>query len=211
VSGLVYGLLWVLFNGIIRVFLGFRVQGYDKFPASGGVIIAANHASYSDIPILGCAVKRRVFFLGRSNLFPNAFFSWVLRRLGWIPLKTNRLDRKAFTQALSLLNEGKAVAIFPEGSRTEDGGLQPGRPGIGYLVAESQCQVIPVYISGTFTVLPPGRVWPKRYPVSVTFGEPLSFTPIERGGRAKDYYEHVGKTVMEHIARIGGSYPPTCT
>jgi 1-acyl-sn-glycerol-3-phosphate acyltransferase len=121
------------------------------------------------------------------------------------------LDRKAFTQALSLLAEGKAVAIFPEGSRTEDGELQPGRPGIGYLVAESQCQVIPVFISGTFGVLPPGRAWPKRYPVSVTIGEPLSFAPFEREGRAKEYYEHVGKTVMEHIARLGGRNPPTCT
>lgn len=204
-SGVIYGVLWLLFNSFFRIFLRLRVFGSEHFPRTGGVIVAANHASYSDIPVLGCAIWRRVFFLGRSNLFPNAFLKWALKKLGWIPLKTHRLDRKAFGEALNLLNSGKPVVIFPEGSRTEDGALQPGRPGIGYLVAESQCQVIPVFISGTFTVLPPGAKWPRLVPVSVIFGKPLKFSKIRNEARPKEFkefYEQVGQTVMEHIAQL---------
>ena len=201
-SGLIYGLLWVLFNGFFRTFLRLRVFGSEHFPRTGGIIVAANHASYSDIPILGCAIRRRVFFLGRFNFFSHILINWVIQRLGWIPLKTHRLDRKAFGEALNLLNNGKPVVIFPEGSRTEDGTLQPGRPGIGYLVAESQCQVIPAFISGTFTVLPPGAMWPRFVPVSVTFGKPLSFPKFQKNGRAKEFYEQVGLSVMEHIAEL---------
>jgi len=202
VSGVVYGVLWLLFNSFFRIFLCLRVFGSEHFPRTGGIIVAANHASYSDIPVLGCAIWRRVFFLGRSNLFPNTFLNWALKKLGWIPLKTHRLDRKAFGEALNLLISGKPVVIFPEGSRTEDGVLQSGRPGIGFLVAESQCQVIPAFISGTFTVLPPGATWPRLVPVSVTFGKPLSFSKIGNDGRSKEFYEQVGRTVMEHIAQL---------
>ena len=207
-SGIVYCLIWLACNAVFRFFLRLQVQGHEHFPREGGIIVAANHASYSDIPILGCAIRRRTFFLGRSNLFPNAFFKWALRRLGWIPLKTHRLDRKAFGEALNLLEEGKPVVIFPEGSRTENGALQPGKPGIGYLVAESECQVIPAFISGTFTVLPPGGRWPKLFPVTVNFGKPMTFSKPHNRERVKEFYDYVGKAVMHQIAQLGRVVPP---
>ena len=208
-SGLVYGLLWVLFNGLARVLFRFRKEGVQHFPESGGVIVAANHASYLDIPLLGCAIPRRVFFLGRASLFPNRYLSWALQRLGWIPLKTHRLDRKAFGRALSHLQRGEPVVIFPEGTRTEDGKLQPGKPGLGYLVAESQCQVIPAYISGTFNVLPIRSRWPRLYPIRVILGKPLKFSKVDNEDSLKTFYEKVSISVMDHIARLGGVTAPT--
>lgn len=207
-SGVVYGLLWVLFNGLARLLFRFRTEGDHHFPKVGGVIVAANHASYLDIPLLGCAIPRRVFFLGRENLFPNRFLNWAIQRLGWIPLKTHRLDRKAFGLALSHLRAGKPVVIFPEGTRTEDGILHAGKPGLGYLVAESQCQVIPVYISGTFNVLPIRSRWPRFYPVRVIFGKPLKFCKNEENN-LKAFYEKISGCVMDHIARLGGVPAPT--
>lgn len=207
-SGVVYGLLWILFNGLGRLLFRFRIEGSQHFPKTGGIIVAANHASYFDIPLLGCAIPRRVFFLGRANLFPNRYLNWALQKLGWIPLKTHRLDRKAFGQALSYLQAGKPVVIFPEGTRTEDGSLQIGKPGLGYLVAESQCQVIPVYISGTFTVLPIQARWPRLFPLRVVFGKPLKFCKDE-GKSVKSFYEDVSLTVMDHIAQLGGVPSPT--
>ena len=207
-SGVVYGLLWVLFNGVGRLFFRFRTEGVLHFPRTGGVIVAANHASYLDIPLLGCAIPRRVFFLGRATLFPNRYLRWTLQKLGWIPLKTHRLDRQAFGQALSHLQAGDPVVIFPEGTRTEDGALHLGKPGLGYLVAESQCQVIPAYISGTFKVLPIRSQWPRLFPIRVTFGKPLSFRKDE-GDSSKAFYEKVSVTVMDHIARLGGVSSPS--
>jgi len=208
VSGVVYGLLWVLFNGLARLLFRFRTEGSQHFPKTGGVIVAANHASYLDIPLLGCAIPRRVFFLGRDSLFPYRYLNWVIQRLGWIPLKTHRLDRKAFGRALSHLHAGEPVVIFPEGTRTEDGALHLGRPGLGYLVAESHCQVIPAYISGTFKVLPVRARWPRLYPIRVTFGKPLKFSKDEASS-SKVFYEKVSMSVMDHIAELGGVSAPT--
>lgn len=207
-SRVIYGLLWVLFNGVARLLFRFRTEGVHHFPKTGGVIVAANHASYLDIPLLGCAIPRRVFFLGRDNLFPHRFVNWALQRLGWIPLKTHRLDRKALGVALAHLQAGEPVVIFPEGRRSDDGALKRGKPGLGYLVAESQCQVIPVYISGTFKVLPVGAQWPKFYPVGVTFGKPLDFQKDDEG-TVKAFYERVSLSVMESIAQLGGVSSPT--
>ena len=206
-SGVIYWGLWVLFRLVAGLLLRFRTDGEEFFPKAGGVIVAANHASYLDIPLLGCAIRRRVVFLGRANLFPNRFLSWVLQRLGWIPLKTNRLDRKAFGVALDYLKSGIPVVIFPEGSRTEDGLLHRGRPGIGYLVEESQCQVIPAYISGTFKVLPVKAKWPRLFPVSVSFGKSVCFSKGETINK-KYEYEQIGRSVMDHIAQVGGITSP---
>ncbi|MDH4193527.1 MAG: 1-acyl-sn-glycerol-3-phosphate acyltransferase [Nitrospirota bacterium] len=207
-SGVVYWLLWVLFNGLARLLFRFRAEGINHFPKTGGVIVAANHASYLDIPLLGCAIPRRVFFLGRDSLFPYRYLNWVIQKLGWIPLKTHRLDRKAFGRALSHLKAGEPVVIFPEGTRTEDGTLRLGKPGLGYLVAESQCQVIPAYISGTFKVLPVRARWPRPYPIRVTFGQPLKFCKDEDSS-FKAFYEKVSVSVMDQIAQLGGVSSPT--
>ncbi len=206
-SEVIYWLLWLLFKGLGRLFFRFRTEGVQHFPMTGGVIVAANHASYLDIPLLGCAIPRRGFFLGRATLFPNRYLKWALQKLGWIPLKTHRLDRKAFGQALSHLQAGKPVVIFPEGTRTEDGVLHIGKPGLGYLVAESQCQVIPAYISGTFKVLPIRSQWPRLFPIRVTFGKPLNFCRDE-GDSSKAFYEKVSLAVMDHIAQLGGVPSP---
>lgn len=142
------------------------------------------------------------FFFREVQFISQCIFQLGLTALGLDSLKTHRLDRKAFGEALALLNKGNPVVIFPEGSRTEDGFLQPGRPGIGYLVAESQCQVIPVFISGTFTVLPPGAKWPRLVPVAVIFGKPLNFSNVQNERRPKEFYELVSQSVMEQIAQL---------
>ena len=148
----------VFFNLFSRVFLRYQDHtGQEHIPRKGGVLFAANHASYSDIPLLGCGIPRRVAYLGRATLFPNRFFNWALRSLGWIPLKTDRIDRKAFGEAISLIKAGKPVVIFPEGTRSQDGHLKKGKPGIGVIVAETQCQVIPAYISGSHEGVTDGR------------------------------------------------------
>lgn len=97
--------------------------------------------------------------------------------------------------------------IFPEGSRTEDGQLQPGRPGIGYLVKESQCEVIPAYISGTFKVLPVKAKCPRLFSVFVAFGKSVDFTTGETLNK-KQEYEQIGRTVMDNIAQVGGVSTP---
>ncbi len=135
----------------------------------------------------------------------------MLRSLGWIPLRPERWDRRAFQCAVDLLKAGKAVVIFPEGTRTPDGSLQPGKPGIGMIVAEAQCPVIPVYIDGTYQVLPMGASWLRLHPVTVRFGKPLDFRRDVEKYQGKELYKHISQTVMDRIAelsRVGQSAAP---
>jgi 1-acyl-sn-glycerol-3-phosphate acyltransferase len=208
VSGVVYGFLWILFRVLAWLLFRFRTRGVEHVPRRGGLLIAANHASYLDIPALGCGLPRRVAFLGRHDLFPVPGLRWTCQWLGWIPIRLSRLDRQGFGKAIGLIKEGKAVVIFPEGTRTEDGALRPGRPGIGVIVAETGCPVVPAYLAGTHDVLPPGAGWIRLRPITVTFGKPMDFTADAQRLNGKDFYRHVGRTVMARIAELGQVAPP---
>ena len=202
-SSVVYAILWVLARTVARLFFGFRVVG--SVPKQGGLLVAANHASYFDIPLLGCGMFRRAWYLGRSDLFVPGV-KGILQWLGWIPLKLGRLDRKAFDRAIALIKAGKVVVIFPEGGRSLDGRLRNAKAGLGMIVAQTGCPVVPAYLKGTFDVLPTGAKRPRFHPVSVSFGPPLSF-PGENT-QTKAFYQEVSRIVMERIAALGGVAPP---
>ena len=202
-SNIAYGMLWVLARVVGQIWFRYRVQG--EVPRTGGILIAANHASYLDIPLLGCGMKRRAWYLGRSDLFPIPVLSSILRSLGWIPVRLGRLDREAFSKAISLIRSGKVVVIFPEGGRSRDGRLGKPKAGIGVIVAQTGCPVVPAYLKGTFDVLPTGASWPRRRQVVVRFGDPIQFETGERKEKAaqKRFYEQVSQTVIEQIAALG--------
>ena len=202
-TNIAYGILWMLARAVGRIWFRYRVEG--DVPATGGLLVAANHASYLDIPLLGCGMKRRAWYLGRNDLFPVPVLKGVLQSLGWIPVRLGRLDREAFGKAISLIRAGKVVVIFPEGGRSRDGDLRPPKAGIGVIVSQTGCPVVPAYLKGTYDVLPTGAWWPRRRPVTVRFGAPLWFETGERKDKAenKRFYEMVSRTVIEHIAALG--------
>lgn len=204
-----YWVLWFLFYVLGRLFFRYRTIGREHIPQQGGVLIAANHASFLDIPLLGCGIPRRVAFLGRQDLFPIPGLNRTLQWLGWIPIRLDRLDRTGFGKAARLIKAGKAVVIFPEGSRTPDGTLKPGKPGIGTIVAETGCAVVPAYIAGTYEALPMGSARLRFHPVLVTFGKEMDFTVnVPRDSGKKEFYRHVTRTVMAQIAELGHVAPP---
>lgn len=206
-STVAYGILWLLANAVGRLLFRYRVEGREHIPARGGLLIAANHASYVDIPFMGAAVRRRMWFLGRQDLFLPGLRAAV-QWLGWIPIRQDRLDRGGFDKAIRLIKDGKIVVIYPEGSRTPDGALTRGKPGIGVIVAEAGCPVIPAYLSGTRAVLPLGGRWLSLHPVRVTFGAPIDFADAAQRSSGKDFYKHVSRTVMGRIAELGQVAPP---
>ena len=204
----VYWLLWLLFNVIGRLCFRHRVIGREHIPESGGVLVAANHASFLDIPALGCGITRRAAFMGRQDLFPVPGLRWACRELGWIPIRHDRLDRGGFARAISLIKGGKVVVIYPEGTRTKDGTLGSGKPGIGVIVEETGCPVVPAYIAGTFEAWPMDSLRIRLHPITVTFGKPLDFSLDRPRYAGKKFYRHVSRTVMERIAELGQVPPP---
>jgi len=206
VSSVLYGILWICSRIIGWLFFHYRVVG--AVPQTGGFIVAANHASYLDIPLLGCGMRRRAWFLGRSDLFPVPGLGAICQWLGWIPLRTGRWDRDAVGKAVALIKQGKVVVIFPEGSRSLDGRLQSPKPGIGVIVAQTGCPVVPAYLKGTYDVLPAGTMWPRFSPVTVFYGEALTFSRNGESVESKQFYQEVSRTVMDRIASLGGVEPP---
>jgi 1-acyl-sn-glycerol-3-phosphate acyltransferase len=160
------------------------VTGADNIPASGGAILAANHLSVVDSVFLPLMLDRPVTFSAKAEYFTA---SGPAARLWAAYLKaTNqlRMDREGpraaqdtLEAALALLQEGKLFGIYPEGTRSPDGRLYRGRPGVGWLALRSGLPVIPVALAGTRQVLPPGRVIPRPGRIEVKIGKPLDIAP----------------------------------
>src|SRR2546422_10235503 len=111
---LLYWSTWIVVRLLARVLFRLKIAGQEHLPKTGGVIVASNHASYLDIPILGCGMSRQAWFLGRVDLFHGPM-GMVMRWLGWIPIRRERVDRKGFDEAIRRLRAGQAVVIYPEG------------------------------------------------------------------------------------------------
>ena len=202
-GGILYALFWVFFNVLARLFFRLRVIGRHHIPKEGGVLIAANHTSYTDIPFLGCAMRRRANFVAKAELFDNPILGWFYRITAGIPIKRDSISRDKLNEAIRRLNSGKLVVIYPEGARSKDGQLLPGMQGIGLVVATTGVPVVPAYIAGTDKVLPVGSKWIRFYPVTILFGEPLDFSGlIKQSLSQKEMYKMISDKVMEGIRKL---------
>jgi len=158
--------------------LSLRLIEVENVPDNGPLLVASNHLSNADPIILEAAFPRPLFFVGKSELFRNPFFRWVLHRFGGIPVERGTPDRAAIRRARAVLEQGIALGIYPEGVRSRTVALLKGLPGAGLIALQSRAPVLPVAIYGTefFPVngeIPPRR--PKNLPrgVTVRFGSPF--------------------------------------
>lgn len=193
-----------LLGFILKVVNRIQVLGLQNVPKTGGLLIASNHASYIDPPAIGSLCRMRtIHFMARSTLFENWFLGWFLRGVGVIPLDRERGgDLKAMKTAIQLLHGGGAVSLFPEGTRTPDGNLQPARPGIGFLVAKGDAPVVPVYIHGSYEAWSKNSGGLKRVPVTVIFGRLITQEEIRGLGTGREAYAKIGDLIMSRIAEM---------
>ncbi len=190
--------------------LGFRRReaGWEHVPLTGPVILAANHDSLMDPPLVGASCPRPISYLARESLFANPLFGWVLRRVGSVPVDRDGASGKGLKTILERLLEGDGIILFPEGTRSTDGRLQRGRPGIGLVVLKSGAPVVPVRVFGTFEAFGRHRKVPRWSPVAVRFGEPLRFEAKVNEARSaprprvKELYQEVADEIMAALARL---------
>lgn len=143
-----------------------RVRGAEHVPQTGGFIVAANHASYADPPLVGSFLDRPLYFMAKEELFRFPPLGALLRRVNAFPLQRKRTDVGAYKNALDLLAQGEGLLLFPEGSRQKNGLFGHPKPGVGHLALKSGCPVVPAYVGST-------RNWWKFAALSVNFGPPL--------------------------------------
>ena len=197
-----YLLGYSLSKAIAKTFFNYRVIGAENMIEEGPCIIAANHCSYLDPPLVGVACKRAIHYLARKSLLDVPILGPILPQLNVIPVDQRNADRSALMGAIRVVRNGGAVLIFPEGTRSPDGRLRPAQPGIGMIVAKTGAPVVPVIISGSFEALPRGEVIPRPREITLRVGLPITLHASEKNSRV-DYPNVSGQifTALNKLAQ----------
>ena len=204
--GLIYLISHYLVWGAFGFFLRFSVRGLENVPREGALLVASNHLSYLDPVVVGNAFPRELHYMAKSDLFEIPLFSSLIRFYNAFPVERGRADLKALETTLRLLKEGKAVLIFPEGTRSRTGRLQRAKGGVGVIAYKAKVPVLPTYISGTQKVLPPGRAIPRLSKVEVRFGKPVPLQDLYDMEEDKRVYILIAERITAAIAALGGEW-----
>jgi 1-acyl-sn-glycerol-3-phosphate acyltransferase len=190
-----------------RFFFNFRVIHGERLLETGPVILAANHQSYFDPPLVGICSRRDVYYLARKTLLDVPFLGPLLPHINVIPVDRDGNDMSALKKIIRLVRAGNGVVLFPEGTRSPDGSLQRGRGGIGLIIAKSRAAVQPMRIFGSYEAFPKGAGRITLSPISVVVGKPIYFTGEDLdarrlGGDERLLYQNLSDRVMAAIAEL---------
>jgi cytidylate kinase len=174
-----YWLVYSLARLFFKIFFRLRIYGLKHFRPGPG-LIAANHSSFYDPPVLSISCPEEVHFLGKGSLFRVPLLGWLIRILNTHPVSKGGADIQTLKLMIQLLKEGKKLIVFPEGSRSEGGQLQPLERGIAFLAQKSNATIFPAYLRGTFEAWPRSRKFPKLVgKITCVFGTPIEWDDFE--------------------------------
>ncbi|MES2273116.1 MAG: (d)CMP kinase [Chlamydiota bacterium] len=172
---IVYTLARLFFKTCFRL----RIYGLEHF-RPGAAILAANHTSFYDPPVLSISCPEEVHFLARGSLFDIPLLGRLIRILNSHPVERGASDTQTFRRMIQILEEGKKLILFPEGKRSPDGELQPLERGLSFLVQKSRCGIIPAYIAGSYEAWQKTQKVPKFFgKMAVVFGSPIEWEEFE--------------------------------
>jgi 1-acyl-sn-glycerol-3-phosphate acyltransferase len=186
-----------------RILLRVKIIGRDNVPSSGPFIVASNHISYYDPPMVGSFIRREVNFMAKKELFRNPIFAALIRYFNSHPINRNGFDKTAIDSALKILKSGQGLIIFPEGTRARRGDFLPVRPGIGLIAATSGAPVIPTYIQGF------NKLWAciiGREKAIIIYGKPLTRDRLAAYGQDKEGYRKLAEEIMGQIRALKEAY-----
>lgn len=182
---------------------GLEVKGKDNIPAEKGVIIASNHISYLDPPLIGAALPRRATFMARKRLFTMPILGWFMKRYA-ISVDRGKTLPSTVKGAIMRLKNGELLVMFPEGRRSVTGELTEGKRGIGMIASHSRATVVPTLIIGSNKALPVDAKWLKRAKVFVIFDKPIDLSTIK--GEGNKFYENISQEIMRAIGELKKRY-----
>lgn len=190
-----YNFCRIIFGIIFTVFFRWQIKGVENIPKNGGVIIAANHISLWDPPVVGSALPRKLHFMAKEELFSNQILRWIITKLGAFPVRRGTADRTAIRKAIAILQEGGMLGLFPEGTRSKDGKLGQAESGLAMIAIRAGVPIVPAAIIGTNKVFQ-APFFPR---FRVIFGEPIYPDKIQSGRGLSD---EISKKVMDNIANL---------
>lgn len=195
-----YRILKTFLYTFFKVFYRLEVFGLENIPGEGGFIMAANHASYLDPPVIGAVSTRRVRFMAREGLFKIPIFGTFIKIFSF-PVKRDKPHPSAIKESVRRLRKGELIVMFPEGSRSADGNLLEAKRGLSVLAAMSRTPVVPTFIRGTEKALPVGARLPRPSKITVVFGSPLAMNKEET---EKQFRERLNRDIIKEIENLKG-------
>lgn len=192
---MLYDVVRGIFYIYYRLFVRWRIIGADRVPDEGAVIICGNHYHWADPVVIACAYRRRpIHYMAKDELFRPGWFGYLLGKVHAYPVKRGAPDRNALKTTLTLLEEGRIVGIFPEGTRSRTGDVGKAEPGIGLFTHRGQATVVPVGIAGS------NRPF-KR--LAIVFGEPMRFTELwDRKLKGEELQQLITEPIMAQVASL---------
>ncbi|HVZ63507.1 MAG TPA: lysophospholipid acyltransferase family protein [Lacunisphaera sp.] len=198
-----YGFFHYLAASIYGMWFRGEVVGTENFPAAGPFLIASNHASHLDPPMVGCQIAKQMRFFARRSLWNNKLLAWWLDQVETIPVERDTGDIGAIKKVLQALKEDRAVVLFPEGTRSPDGHLQKPKAGVGLMACKTGVPVVPCRVYDSFAAFGKGRSLPRLgTPVTIVFGRPLQPREYDHPADGKARYDNAAQRIMDRIAAL---------
>lgn len=189
-----------------KLFLSYRVVNRERLrDLPDGLIVAANHVSFLDPPLIGAAFREPIYYFARKTLFDHPIADFILTRVRALPVNQEKPELSILKRVIALLRDGEKVLIFPEGERSWDGTMNAqGQPGVGMIGCKAGVPVLPVRIFGAEKALPRGGKRIRRHPVTLVVGEPFSLEEIAGDDSlgTKEKYQAVADRIMKAIAEL---------
>ena len=199
---------WCFFRALYQLYFRWRVYNPERVPKTGPVILAANHASFIDPPLVGAGLRRNINYLARESLFRFPGIGALLRSWNSVPVDREGGGAAGLRKIMDRLLAGGAIILFPEGTRSRDGKLQPARSGIGLTVIKSEAVVVPVRVFGTYEAYGRHVRFPRPRHVAVKYGAPMRFEALRAEAktcskaRLKEIYQQVADEIMAAIGKL---------
>ncbi len=182
--------------GVYKLFYNFHIEGIENIPQDRPLVMASNHRSYADPVILTIPMKRPVTYMAKEELFKNKLFGWFITMLGAFPVKRGTGDMQVIDDAVSILNSGRNLVIFPEGTRSKDGKVGRGKTGVALIAAKSGADVIPCGI--VFE----GEKLKFRSKLTLRFGKVIPAEEIAVEDASPKALKNVKKRIMSAITEL---------
>ncbi len=195
-----YTLARELVRFVYHIIFKITVVGAENIPAEkGGYIIACNHVSNNDPPVVGITFRGKYNFMAKEELFRNPLFAWLIRGLGAFPVKRGAKDSAAIDKAIEGLGNGRIFVIFPEGTRSKDGELGRAKSGVTIIAAQAKVPVVPVFVKY-------GRKKFRRS-IVVSIGKMIPAEKFDVDISDKRLLRSVSESIMNEIALLKENAP----
>jgi len=198
-----YGFFHYLAGTIHGMWFRGEVVGTENFPRTGPFLIASNHASHLDPPLVGSQIAKQMRFFARKSLWHSRFLGWWLNQVETIAVERDTGDIGAIKKVLQALKDDRAVVLFPEGTRSPDGLLHKPKAGVGLMACKTGVPVVPCRVYGSFEAYGKGRLIPNfGTPVTIVFGPPIPASDYDDPSAGKARYETAAQRIMDRIAAL---------